>query len=119
MIREEINELFVRAVNIEKKFSVKIEDVEKLTKDAFEILKELKENYYLVPKENIDSYIKFATTENDMNNTYNVMARFTICSISSIKMTLAELISDKSVKNYLKSELIRALEGSKNENTKY
>lgn len=110
MIREEINELFVRANSIEKKFSVKIEDVEKLTNDAFEILKELKEKYYLVPKENIDSNIKFATTENDLNNTYNVMANFTICSISSIKMRLSELINDKSIKYYLKNELIRALE---------
>lgn len=84
MIREEISELFVRANSLEKKFSIKIEDLEKLTNDALKILQELKENYYLIPKENIDSNIKFATTDNEIN--------------------------DNSVKNYLKSELIRALE---------
>lgn len=109
MIREEINELFVQMRIIESKPNNTDEFIQIVT-DAFEVLNKLKNEYYLIPKENIDSNIKFTITDNELNNTSNVLAKFTICSISSIKRTLIELIHDDSVKIYLKNELIRTLE---------
>lgn len=110
MIREEINELYVQIKKYNETPKPEINTFENIVSKAFNLLDELRKNYYLVPKENIDSNIKFATTDNIINDNTNVIAKFTVCAVSSIKRTLTELIHDNSVKNYLKSELIRTLE---------
>lgn len=109
MIREEINELFVQMRLIESKPNNTDEFIQIVT-DAFTILEKLKNEYYLIPKENIDSRITFEQNELKSSACTNVYAQIRINAKTTIKNKLLRILLIEPIHNNLKMMLIRELE---------
>ena len=109
MIRNNINELFIR-LNSYNNCRNKIGEFEKIIKDAFNYLNELRNKYYLIPKVNIDNKITFDSSNNEDANFTNFYARFKVSSVTSIKKSIVDIICFEPIKNNLKMNLIRELE---------
>lgn len=83
MIREEINELFVQMHLIESKPNNTDEFIQIVT-DAFTILEKLNNEYYLIPKENIDKHINFKESKHEFSKCTNHYATYSITIVKAL-----------------------------------
>lgn len=112
MIREEINELFVQMHLIESKPNNTDEFIQIVT-DAFVLLEKLKNKYYLIPKENIDSNVRFSINDNNYSDSITYTANFSITHVETLfKETIVSTPKDR-IKEMLLFYLTNALENTK------
>lgn len=109
MIRNNINELFVK-LEAYSNGRIKNIEFEKIIEEAINYLNELRQNYYLIPKINIDNNISFETGNNENAEFVNYYARFRINSVTTIKKSIMKFILLEPIKNNLKMNIIRNLE---------
>lgn len=112
MIREEINELFVQMRLIESKPNNTDEFIQIVT-DAFTILEKLNNKYYLIPKENIDSNVRYSIKDNNYSDSITYTANFSITHVETLFKETIVLTPNNKIKEMLLFYLTNALENTK------